>query len=89
MKGRHRRPQALRVQLPRKRSFRSREADARRATKSGGIARRSLARHGQADLAAERSEARIVLVAPDEGVGEEVIAQIDAPEANTRRPTTQ
>src|SRR5882672_840510 len=52
--------------------FRLRLADARRTTKLGGFARRSLPRHRQPDLAAERSEARIVLVAQDERVVEEV-----------------
>src|SRR5450631_818433 len=39
----------------------------------GGPARRSLTRHGQADLAAESRKAWIVLVAQDEGVEENVL----------------
>ena len=39
----------------------------------GGPARRSLTRHGQADLAAECGKARIVLVAQDEGVVEKIL----------------
>ena len=35
-------------------------------------ARCSLRRHGQADLAAERGEARVTFVAKDEGVEEEI-----------------
>ena len=39
---------------------------------TGGPARRSLSRHGQADLAAKSRKARIALIALDEGVVEEV-----------------
>jgi hypothetical protein len=39
----------------------------------GGLARRGAPRHRQTDLAAESGEARIVLVAQDEGVEEKVL----------------